>query len=118
MPFGPQTARAIDRYLRLRRSHVRAASPKLWLGHAGKDLAYSGLYIALRRRADAAGVKGFHPHRLRHTGASRWLAAGGSEGGLMAVAGWSSRDMLERYAGDTAMERAADESRRLALGDL
>jgi hypothetical protein len=36
----------------------------------------------------------------------------------MAVAGWSSRDMLERYAGDTAMERAADESRRLALGDL
>jgi integrase len=118
VPFGPQTGRAIDRYLRLRRSHVNAASPALWLGHAGKGLAYSGLYIALKRRADAAGIKGFHPHRLRHTGASRWLAAGGSEGGLMAVAGWSSRDMLSRYTEDTAMERAADESRRLALGDL
>jgi len=118
VPFGPQTARAIDRYLRLRRSHVRAASPKLWLGHAGKDLAYSGLYIALRRRADAAGVKGFHPHRLRHTGASRWLAAGGSEGGLMAVAGWSSRAMIDRYAGAAAASRAADEARALGLGDL
>jgi integrase/recombinase XerD len=35
---------------------------------------------------------------LRHTAAHRWLAAGGTEGGLMAVAGWSRRDMLDRYA--------------------
>jgi integrase/recombinase XerD len=118
VPFGSQTARAIDRYLRLRRAHANAASPAMWLGERGKGLAYSGLYISLRRRADRAGIKDFHPHRLRHTGASRWLAAGGSEGGLMAVAGWSSRDMLARYVEDTAAERAADESRRLGLGDL
>ena len=62
-------------------------------------------------RADAAGIKDFHQHRLRPTGASR-LDAGGSEGGLMIVAGWSSRDMLARYVQDTAMERAAEESRR------
>lgn len=118
VPFGSQTARAIDRYMRLRRAHSNADSPALWLGERGKGLAYSGLYISLRRRAEAAGIKDFHPHRLRHTGASRWLAAGGSEGGLMAVAGWSSRDMLSRYVEDTAMERAADESRRLNLGDV
>jgi integrase len=118
VPFGPQTARAIDRYLRLRRSHPAAASRALWLGERGKGLAYSGLYISLRRRAEAAGIANFHPHRLRHTGASRWLAAGGSEGGLMAVAGWTSRDMLSRYVEDTAAERAAEESRRLGLGDL
>jgi site-specific recombinase XerD len=118
VPFGSQTARAIDRYLRLRRAHANAASPSLWLGERGKGLAYSGLYITLKRRADRAGIVGFHPHRLRHTGASRWLAAGGSEGGLMAVAGWTSRDMLSRYVEDTAAERAADESRRLGLGDL
>jgi site-specific recombinase XerD len=118
VPFGPQTARAIDRYMRLRRAHVNAASPALWLGDRGKGLAYSGLYISLKRRADRAGIAHFHPHRLRHTGASRWLDAGGSEGGLMAVAGWSSRDMIARYTEDTAMERAADESRRLNLGDL
>jgi site-specific recombinase XerD len=118
IPFGPQTARAIDRYLRLRRAHALAATPAMWLGERGKGLAYAGLYSGLRRRAESAGITGFHPHRLRHTGASRWLDAGGSEGGLMAVAGWSSREMLARYVEDTAAERAAAESRKLNLGDL
>lgn len=31
VPFGPQTSRAIDRYLRLRRSHRLAGTPALWL---------------------------------------------------------------------------------------
>src|SRR6185437_12492402 len=35
-----------------------------------------------------AGIKDFHPHVMRHTAADRWLSAGGSEGGLMAIAGW------------------------------
>jgi len=55
---------------------------------------------------------------LRHTAASRWPAAGGSEGGLMAVAGWTRRDMIDRYTAATARERAADEARSLNLGDL
>lgn len=83
VPFGAQTATAIDRYLRSRRGHVRADSPE-----------------------------------LRHTAATRWLAAGGSEGGLMAVAGWARRDMIDRYTAATASERAATEARGLALGDL
>ena len=118
VPFSPQAGRAIDRYLRLRKSHPLAYTPALWLGERGRGLGYDGLYTALRRRAELAGIKDFHPHRLRHTAASRWLAAGGSEGGLMAVAGWRSRDMLDRYVQDTAGERAADESRTLGLGDL
>ena len=69
-----------------------------------------------------AGIEGFHPHVLRHTAAQRWLSADGSadgsEGGLMAVAGWSRRDMLDRYTRATAAERAAEESRRLNLGEL
>lgn len=36
----------------------------------------------------------------------------------MAVAGWRSRDMLDRYVADTAMSRAAEEARALNLGDL
>jgi integrase/recombinase XerD len=118
VPFGPQTARALDRYLRLRRGHRLADTPALWLGAHGKTLGYSGLHQALGIRAAQAGIVGFHPHVLRHTAARRWLAAGGTEGGLMAVAGWSRRDMLDRYAAATAAERAADEARRLGLGDL
>ncbi|MCB0942698.1 MAG: tyrosine-type recombinase/integrase [Mycobacterium sp.] len=118
VPFGDQTARAIDRYLRARRSHRLADTPTLWLGDRGKGIDYYGLRVALKRRAELARLTNFHPHLLRHTAASRWLAAGGSEGGLMAVAGWSSRDMLDRYTRATAADRAAAEARGLGLGDL
>ena len=77
-----------------------------------------GLRASLQERAELAGIKNFHLHLLRHTAASRWLAAGGSEQGLMSVAGWSDRSMLDRYTRATAGERAMDEARGLGLGDL
>jgi integrase/recombinase XerD len=118
VPFGPHTGRAIDRYMRLRRSHRLAKTPALWLGDRGKPFNYDGLHKTLRYRATLAGIPNFHPHRLRHTAAHRWLAAGGSEGGLMAVAGWTRPDMLMRYTQARAAERAAAEARELNLGDL
>jgi len=118
VPFGTVTATAVDRYIRMRRSHPQTTSPALWLGERGQPFAYLGLYRALQRRAALAGIDRFHPHLLRHTAATRWLAAGGSEGGLMAVAGWRSREMIDRYTAATASSRAAEEARRLRLGDL
>ncbi|SKD92192.1 phage integrase family protein [Mycobacteroides abscessus subsp. abscessus] len=118
VPFSPQTGRAIDRYLRARRTHRLADGPILWLGDRGKNFEYHALRDTLRYRAGLAGLKDFHPHLMRHTAASRWLAAGGSEGGLMAVAGWARRDMIDRYTRFTAAERAAAEARSLGLGDL
>ena len=118
VPFGPQTAAALDRYIRMRRSHKLAATEALWLGEKSQTFSYSTLYRTLVRRAELAGIDGFHPHKLRHTAATRWLARGGSEGGLMAVAGWSARTMLDRYTAATAADRAADEARKLNLGEL
>jgi integrase/recombinase XerD len=118
VPFGPQTVRAIDRYIRARRTHRLAATDALWLGDRGKQFSYDALHKTLGERARAAGIAGFKPHLLRHTAAHRWLAAGGSEGGLMAVAGWTRPDMLQRYTRARASERAADEARKLNLGDL
>ena len=115
--FGPSTGRAIDRYLRLRRGHKLADTPRLWLGENSCSFAYGGLWDTLKKRAQAAGIEGFHPHLLRHTAAARWLDAGGSEGGLMAMAGWARRDMIDRYTKATSERRAADEARRLGLGD-
>jgi integrase/recombinase XerD len=117
-PFGSQTAQAIDRYLRTRRSHRLADTGALWVGGGGKSFGYHGLHAVLKDRAKAAGIDGFHLHLLRHTAATRWLRAGGSEGGLMAVAGWSTRSMIERYTGASAAERAATEARGLGLGEL
>jgi integrase len=118
VPFGPDAALALDRYLRLRRSHRLADSAELWLGDRGKRFTYPALHFALRGRAEAAAIIGFHPHRMRHTAAHRWLAKGGSEGGLMAVAGWSNSAMLHRYSKAQASARAAEEARGLNLGEL
>ncbi len=114
----PSTARA--RQLAVRRFRPgwwRAGTGALWLGDRGKEFSYDALHKTLGERAAAAGIVGFRPHRLRHTAAHRWLAAGGSEGGLMAVAGWTRPDMLLPYTRAQASERAAQEARTLTLGD-
>ncbi|WP_448074149.1 tyrosine-type recombinase/integrase [Georgenia yuyongxinii] len=92
--------------------------PICGFGQGGKRFGREGLYRSLRRRAKRAEVHGFRPHRLRHTAAHRWLAAGGSESGLMAIAGWTRADMLARYTRARASGHAADEARRLNLGKL
>jgi integrase/recombinase XerD len=116
--FGPKTAQALDRYLRLRRHHRLASSAEFWLGDRGRTLGFSGLARMLRGRAKLAGIEPFWPHLLRHTAAHRWLAAGGSQDGLMAVAGWSSPEMMWRYTRSSANVRAVEEARGLGLGDL
>lgn len=118
VPVGPEIAKAIDRYIRARRTHRLAGSDDLWLGDRGKKFGYDALHKTLAMRAAKAGIENFHPHLLRHTAAHRWLAAGGSEGGLMAVAGWTRPDMLMRYTRAQASDRAAEESKRLNLGEL
>jgi site-specific recombinase XerD len=118
VPFGPRTGSAIDRYLRARRRHRLAGSEALWLGQGGKAFGYYALRDTLAYRAARAGIRNVHPHMFRHTAAHRWLSAGGSEGGLMAVAGWSRPDMLLRYTRARAEQRAAEEAKRLHLGDL
>lgn len=120
VPFSGQTAEALAWYLRARKNHPLAAgTDRLWLGafRSKGTFGYDGLYAALGRRADKAGIEGFHPHRLRHTFAGRWLRRGGSEGGLRKIAGWRSRNMVDRYVEDVAAELAAEEARRLNIGD-
>ncbi|WP_129305530.1 tyrosine-type recombinase/integrase [Streptomyces sp. L2] len=118
VPFSAQTAAAVDRYLSLRKKHRLAHLPDLWLGDRGRTFEYPALYGALVRRSEVAGIDGFSPHKLRHTAATRWLAAGGSEQGLMSVAGWTRRDMLDRYTKHSSERRAVEEARKLNLGDL
>lgn len=117
VPFGARTARALDRYLRIRGRQKYAALPALWLsGKDGRTLTVNAVQQMMQRRGDEVGVK-LHAHMLRHGFADAWLRAGGTEGDLMEIAGWQSRQMLSRYAAATRAERAREAHRKLSPMD-
>ena len=114
--FSAGAAAVLDRYLRARRAAGNPADRgPLWVSPHGA-LGYPGLVYTLKLRAEIAGVKNFHVHRLRHSMAVRWLGKGGSETTLMAQAGWSSRTMITRYIKASSEALAAAEFDRLDMG--
>lgn len=102
----PKCALAIDRYLRMRAKHRYAAQPAMWLGiRRRKGMTADGIYQMVRRRGARLGLD-IHPHLFRHTFAHRWLDAGGAEGDLMELLGWTSPQMLRHYGASARGARA------------
>jgi integrase/recombinase XerC len=116
--YGRKAAWSLDRYLETRGNHRQAEAPELWLGEKGKGpMTGSGIFQMIQRRGERVGIKGLHPHTLRHTWAHMLKKAHVSPEEHMALAGWKSPQMLARYAASTAAERARETGKRLAPGD-
>jgi site-specific recombinase XerD len=115
--YAPNTAKALDRYIRVRRDHRDRASEYVWLGGQAPRLSDSGVAQVIRRRSKQALGFQIHAHQFRHTAAHRWLIEGGGETDLMRNMGWSSPQMLLRYGNSAGQERALAASRRMALGN-
>lgn len=111
----PEASAALDRYLRVRRRHQHADDPALWVGRKGR-MTTAGLRQLLERRCADAGIDPINPHRFRHTFAHRAKVAGMSDENLMAVAGWNSHQMLDRYGRAAKQERAQAAHRQMFEG--
>lgn len=111
--FDPETALAIDRYLRARRSFPGAGLTALWLARGGRALSYSGVDMMLERRAKAADVWPVHAHMWRHLWARSYLRDGGLPNDLKVLGGWESSQMVEHYTEEEDAERALEAYDRL-----
>jgi integrase len=103
--MDPETAAAVDRYKRARGRHKLGHLPDLWIWRGG-PMGISGAQAMLPRRCEQAGVPKMHWHQLRHRFAHAWLAAGGQEGDLAKLGGWSDPGVMRRYGSALATERA------------
>lgn len=117
--FGNSAGLALARYLKMRADRPHAGSPALWLSSRRRmPMRADGIKNMLSRRGRQAGLSGpLHAHRFRHDFSHRWQDAGGSEHGLMLIAGWSSTKMPRHYGKQAAAKRALAEQSRLGIAD-
>jgi site-specific recombinase XerD len=101
--IGPDTARAVLRYLRLARPHLAdAGETAVWVGRAGKALTRNGLDQVLYTLRERAGVEQFtgvrvSAHTFRHTFSTTFLKATGDVYRLSRLCGHSSVAVTEHY---------------------
>jgi len=95
--FGPQTRKALWRYLNLRPSEV--AGDALWATEEGAPFSVSGIQMVIRRLKKDAGLQHVRGsvHKLRHTFATSYLRHTRDMKGCRLLLGHSTLSMTERY---------------------
>ncbi len=112
VPFDDKAALAVSRYVR--RERKKSAMPTVTASGSARTARskHKASNRVIRIAARAAGIDGMHCHRFRHTFADQWLSQGGSEGALMSIAGWSSREKEGRAGSRPPDDPVADEHAR------
>ncbi|GAA1098904.1 tyrosine-type recombinase/integrase [Nocardiopsis exhalans] len=114
--LGKHASAALRRYLRARARFPQADNPALWLGSNGR-LSAQAVRLMLSEGCKRVGVPHVFPHQLRHQFAHEFRFAGGNDGDLMYLAGWTSTAMLRRYGASGAAVRAAQAHAKYSPGD-
>lgn len=118
VPVGARASTALDRYIRARERHRAAARDELWLARdLSRALSPSSVDLMLQKRSKMAGVEPIHPHALRHFSVHRFLSNGGTESSAQRIFGWTSSEMVMRYASARGVERAIAEHRKVSPAD-
>ncbi|MHC4989353.1 MAG: tyrosine-type recombinase/integrase, partial [Planctomycetota bacterium] len=81
VPIGEPARRAVDEYVQelvpeLLRFDDARDEQRLLLSHTGRPLERVAVWQIVRRHANRAGLRGVHPHTLRHSFATHLLAGG------------------------------------------
>ena len=106
VPLTDRTVVALGRWLK-----IRGVGPgSLW---SSRRAPISDPYALVRKTVKRHSKGTLTPHALRRAFAVNWLGRGGSETGLMRIAGWSSLEMVKVYSRARADVLAADEFKRL-----
>jgi integrase/recombinase XerD len=103
VPLSEAGQQAIQTYLEWRRGQgesVTSESPLILSHHQGWEgdrLSYHGIYFAVERIGELAGLSELHPHQFRHTGATELLRMGMDPAHARLLTGHTDERSFRRY---------------------
>jgi site-specific recombinase XerD len=121
IPVGRRSRDALRAWLERFRSQFDPGGeePHVFLNANGRMMTLRSLEEMLGRSGTKAGVAGLHPHRLRHTFATRFLTLGlGDTFQLQQLLGHTSLEMVRRYVSLASVQRTIVENRPSGMDRL
>jgi integrase/recombinase XerD len=119
VPLSEAGQIAIQTYFEWRRGQdevLTSESPLILSHHQGWEgdrLSYHGIYFAVERIGELAGLPDLHPHQFRHTGATELLRMGMDPAHAMLLTGHTDGRSFKRYVLAVEQEAAIQAYYRL-----
>ncbi|MGH1397458.1 MAG: tyrosine-type recombinase/integrase [Trichormus sp.] len=112
VPLRKESRDVLEAYLRSRSElgeELNSLSPLMISHHAsykGERLSYHGIYFAVEKIGELAGIEDLHPHQFRHTYATELLLLGVDPSHARKLTGHQSEKAFRRYTLRSEQEAA------------